>query len=118
MPRKLTEIEAWEVIRKTFYKGNATGSGPYECVETSRSHYGMCSVVYGLYDYGRITDTVQNRMLRKIQTPLLDGKLYLYDLDDKGAAKRRSFCNARIKELKNESGNKRRNRSARSALGK
>lgn len=102
MPRKLTELEAWEVVRKTFYKINVfVYSGCYMCKETSRNHYGMCSVAYELYKGGRITETVQNRMLRKIQEVLVDGELYLYDLDEKGAAKRRKFCKERIKELKN-----------------
>jgi hypothetical protein len=120
MPGKLTEIEAWEFIRKTFYKVNKCPlyGGSYIRKETYRNHYGMCSIAYELYKRGRITKTVHNRMLRKIQAFLVDGKLYLYDLDEKGAAKRRKFCKARIKELENGSGNTRRNRSARTTVDK
>ena len=117
MPRKLTEIEAWEVIRKTFYKVNAYGCC-YRCVETGRTHYGMCSIVGDLWDEGRIADSVGKRMLRKIQAALVYDALYLYDQDEKGAAKRRKFCKARIKELENGSGNARRNRSARTTVDK
>ncbi len=118
MPRKLTEIEAWEVIRKTFYKVNADCTGYYRCVETGREHYGMCSIIEDLWDECCITKTVQDRMLRKIQEVLVDGELYLYELDEKGAAKRRKFCKERIKELENGSGNARRNRSARTTVDK
>lgn len=110
MPKKLTEIEAWEVVRKTFYKVNACQEEKrwasycedrYRCAETGTRHYGMCSVVDDLCRHERITEAVGERMFRKIQASLLDQDLYLYDTNAKGAAKRRSFCNARIKELKN-----------------
>jgi hypothetical protein len=119
MPRKLTEIEVWEVIRKTFYKANvAAYSGSYMCKETCRNHLGMCSIAHELYKWGRITETVKNHILRKIQATLVYDAIYLYDLDEKGAAKRRKFCKARIKELENGSGNARRNRSARTTVDK
>ena len=100
MPRKLTEIEAWEVVRKTFYKVNACGD-MYRCAETGRRHYGMCSIVGDLWEKHRISSAVGKRMLEKIRSALVCGEICLYDLDEKRAAKRRSFCNARIKELKN-----------------
>ena len=117
MPRKLTEIEAWEVVRKTFYKVNAYG-GCYRCAETGRRHYGMCSIVEDLWENHRIPTAVGKRMLGKIRAALVYDALYLYELDEKGAAKRRSFCNARIKELENGNGNKARNRSARTTVDK
>jgi len=118
--KKLTEIEAWEVIRKTFYKVNNCPlyGGSYMCKETYRNHYGMCSIAHELYKWGRITKTVQDRMLRKIQAALVYDAIYLYGLDEKGAAKRRKFCKERIKELENEARDARRTRTTRSSVGK
>lgn len=92
----MDEKEAWEYIRKSFYKSNLN----WDNEDQYNNRLGMCRVLTDLYSKSMISTALYRTMSEKINFHL-GSRIFLYPLSLYGARKRREFCRDRIKELDN-----------------